>query len=676
MGKTIQTIALLLAAKEGKGKRKKQSSNTCPATLIIVPTSALMQWAEEIRNFTKPGALSCFIYYGDRSHVKRDDFYKHDVVITTYPIVEVEYRKVIDTMKVKCKYCGKMLLPRTLFVHMKYFCGPDAVKTERLLKREKKQKETNEKAMQTLKIKAKYDGERTPTVSNVYKELMEEANRTPISMYSKGSRKRSATVVDLTSTKVKKETIDLTLSAEEPSGKKRKTRSSSKKAEGSPLKAWEENFQDIELQESLKDQNEKVMENSLLHGTHWNRLILDEAHKIKARTTSVAKSIYCLTSEKKWCLTGTPLQNRVGELYSLLRFLQLDPFAYYFCRKKDCDCKSLHWRFGPKQKACECCGHPGPYHYSYFNRVILNPITRYGYLGEGKKAVIELRRVLDKTQLRRTKKGRAEDVKLPPLTVDICETSLDDKEKDFYESLYKETQVKFDAYVKKGTLLHNYAHIFELLSRLRQAVNHPFLVIHGNDAGDDKMAQAAASFSSRDGPGTLCGICQEEVAPEEVATGGCGHEFHRTCMLQYVQGLPPGGKLKCPVCYQSLTIDLSEPEEHGERVVELEKPVTRKKGSFLNKIDTNNFVTSSKIESLVKGVLEMGKEDKGIIFSQYTRMLDIVEWRIQKLGIKTVKMVGSMPIMMRRSMLEAFKVRSVHAYRILSYPLPLPSFLD
>ena len=85
MGKTIQTIALLLAAKEGKGKRKKQSSNTCPATLIIVPTSALMQWAEEIRNFTKPGALSCFIYYGDRSHVKRDDFYKHDVVITTYP---------------------------------------------------------------------------------------------------------------------------------------------------------------------------------------------------------------------------------------------------------------------------------------------------------------------------------------------------------------------------------------------------------------------------------------------------------------------------------------------------------------------------------------------------------------------------------------------------------------
>jgi DNA repair protein RAD16 len=34
-------------------------------------------------------------------------------------------------------------------------------------------------------------------------------------------------------------------------------------------------------------------------------------------------------------------------------------------------------------------------------------------------------------------------------------------------------------YVDRGTLLHNYAHIFELLSRLRQAVDHPYLVVHG-----------------------------------------------------------------------------------------------------------------------------------------------------------------------------------------------------
>ena len=427
-----------------------------------------------------------------------------------------------------------MLLPRTLYVHQRYFCGPDAVKTERLQKREKKQKETNEKAMRTLRITGKK--EYLPTPMGVYNELLDEAKRQSIPMYAKGSSADPATtalakeafaskdvcppipqtpeeeeekeeekakspkggkraqkgkkrvkkeeedpdfVVDLTQVKDEDEEDEVEVVKVETKAKgkakgkgKPAPAAARKKKNSSPLKAWEENFQEIEVAEQLKDQNQKLAESSLLHGTHWNRLILDEAHKIKARTTSVAKSVYSLKSDKKWCLTGTPLQNRVGELYSLLRFLELDPFAYYFCRKKGCDCKSLHWNFGPKQKACTSCGCPSPYHYSHFNRTILNPITRFGYLGEGKKAVIELKTVLNNVQLRRTKKGRAEDVKLPPLEITVVQTALDEREKDFYDSLYKETQVRFDAYVKKGTLLHNYAHIFELLSRLRQAVNH------------------------------------------------------------------------------------------------------------------------------------------------------------------------------------------------------------
>ena len=46
---------------------------------------------------------------------------------------------------------------------------------------------------------------------------------------------------------------------------------------------------------------------------------------------------------------------------------------------------------------------------------------------------------------------------------------------------------------------------------------------------------------------------------------------------------------------------------------------------------------------------------KGIVFSQYTHMLEIVEWRLEKLGVKTVKLLGSMPAVMRRSVLAAFK---------------------
>jgi DNA repair protein RAD16 len=74
------------------------------------------------------------------------------------------------------------------------------------------------------------------------------------------------------------------------------------------------------------------------------RVILDEAHNIKERSTNAAKAAFALQAQYKWCLSGTPLQNRVGELYSLVRFLGADPFSHYFCKK--CPCKSLHWKVG------------------------------------------------------------------------------------------------------------------------------------------------------------------------------------------------------------------------------------------------------------------------------------------------------------------------------------------
>jgi DNA repair protein RAD16 len=39
---------------------------------------------------------------------------------------------------------------------------------------------------------------------------------------------------------------------------------------------------------------------------------------------------------------------------------------------------------------------------------------------------------------------------------------------------------QFATYVTAGTLLNNYAHVFDLLIRLRQAVDHPYLVVYSN----------------------------------------------------------------------------------------------------------------------------------------------------------------------------------------------------
>ncbi|KAL7617813.1 hypothetical protein Lser_V15G03618 [Lactuca serriola] len=52
--------------------------------------------------------------------------------------------------------------------------------------------------------------------------------------------------------------------------------------------------------------------------------------------------------------------------------------------------------------------------------------------------------------------------------------------KDFYDALFKRSKVKFDQFLEQGRVLHNYASILELLLRLRQCCDHPFLVSRGD----------------------------------------------------------------------------------------------------------------------------------------------------------------------------------------------------
>lgn len=52
-------------------------------------------------------------------------------------------------------------------------------------------------------------------------------------------------------------------------------------------------------------------------------------------------------------------------------------------------------------------------------------------------------------------------------------------------------QASFGAYVDSGTVLNNYAHIFDLLIRLRQAVCHPYLVVHSATAPANRDSMPA-----------------------------------------------------------------------------------------------------------------------------------------------------------------------------------------
>ena len=66
-----------------------------------------------------------------------------------------------------------------------------------------------------------------------------------------------------------------------------------------------------------------------LFGTEWWRVVLDEAHFIKNRLSKTARAAYDLKAGRRWVLTGTPIVNKLEDLFSLVHFLGVEPWGLY-----------------------------------------------------------------------------------------------------------------------------------------------------------------------------------------------------------------------------------------------------------------------------------------------------------------------------------------------------------
>jgi SWI/SNF-related matrix-associated actin-dependent regulator of chromatin subfamily A3 len=68
-------------------------------------------------------------------------------------------------------------------------------------------------------------------------------------------------------------------------------------------------------------------EGSPVSEIEWFRVILDEAHVIKNTAARQTKAVTALNAQRRWVVTGTPIQNSSLDLYPLMAFLRFEPFS-------------------------------------------------------------------------------------------------------------------------------------------------------------------------------------------------------------------------------------------------------------------------------------------------------------------------------------------------------------
>ncbi|CAL5061353.1 unnamed protein product [Urochloa decumbens] len=355
-------------------------------------------------------------------------------------------------------------------------------------------------------------------------------------------------------------------------------------------------------------------EDSPVKHIEWFRVILDEAHVIKNSAARQTKAVIALNAERRWVVTGTPIQNSSFDLYPLMAFLKFQPFSMK----------------------------------SYWQKLIQRPLER-----GNKTGLSRLQNILGAISLRRIKETDIETksmVELPPKTVLECYIDLSEEEREIYDQMELEGKKKMQEFGDRDSILRNYSTVLYIILRLRQLCDDVSLCpldvkswLPSNSLEDvSKTPELLKKLASLvdDGDDFDCPICLSP--PTKTVITSCTHIYCQTCILKILKS----SSSRCPICRRSLSKEdlflapeVKHSDEDGSGNTESDRPL------------------SSKVQTLLKLLKTSQNEDpssKSVVFSQFKKMLILLEAPLKNAGFNILRLDGSMSLRKRLQVIKQF----------------------
>ncbi|RFU32920.1 hypothetical protein B7463_g3424, partial [Scytalidium lignicola] len=341
----------------------------------------------------------------------------------------------------------------------------------------------------------------------------------------------------------------------------------------------------------------------LLHSIYWWRVILDEAHTIRNQLSQVFCSAHALDARHRWCLTGTPIQNRLEDFGALLEFLRVHPFDS-----------------------------PQKFH-SHFIK---------GLGGISRSTMEKLKTLVNAVSLRRTKEIVVEELKLGPRIEEVRKVELNEDERRIYNIVKRSWDFT-------GTNSGSARGVFNTILKLRQICNHGRDLLSSETLkllDEGFITETLSKEISGEIP--TCENCGELQASSSTTVEDyilpCMHFICRSCCTS-IEDKGDGEGTTCPLCSGNAT----RAEDNSVRQVSEDR------------VDTcARYIPSSKVLSLLQN-LDADRttylEDpvKSVVFSSWTGMLDLIEKALVSYGFSFERIDGSKSLSHRKRAIQSFR---------------------